>query len=54
LSLEKKWAYNIINNVGNYREVFECNVGKNTSLKLERGLNALWTQGVIQYAPPVK
>ncbi|MEH6442544.1 MAG: amino acid ABC transporter substrate-binding protein [Oceanospirillaceae bacterium] len=54
LGLEKKWAYNIIKNVGNYSEIFERNVGKETPLKLERGLNALWTQGGIQYSPPVK
>jgi general L-amino acid transport system substrate-binding protein len=40
--------------VGNYSEVFERNVGKNTPLKLERGLNALWNQGGIMYTPPFK
>jgi general L-amino acid transport system substrate-binding protein len=54
LGLDEKWAYNIIKMVGNYAEVFERNVGKNTPLKLERGLNALWTQGGIMYTPPFK
>lgn len=54
LGLDEKWAYNIIKMVGNYDEVFERNVGKNTSLKLERGLNALWTNGGIMYTPPFK
>jgi len=54
LGLDKKWAYNIIKQVGNYSESFERNVGKETALKLDRGLNALWTNGGIQYAPPLK
>jgi general L-amino acid transport system substrate-binding protein len=54
LGLSEKWAYNIVKKVGNYGEVFERNVGKNTPLKLERGLNALWTQGGIMYTPPFK
>jgi general L-amino acid transport system substrate-binding protein len=54
LGLGEKWAYNIVKMVGNYGEVFERNVGKNTPLKLERGLNALWTQGGIMYTPPFK
>lgn len=54
LGLSEKWAYNIVKMVGNYGEVFERNVGKNTPLKLERGLNALWTQGGIMYTPPFK
>ena len=54
LGLDKKWAYNIIKQVGNYSESFERNVGKETALKLDRGLNALWINGGIQYAPPLK
>ena len=54
LGLDEKWAYNIIKQVGNYGEVFERNVGVNTPLKLERGLNALWTNGGLMYAPPFK
>jgi general L-amino acid transport system substrate-binding protein len=54
LGLSEKWAYNIVKMVGNYGEVFERNVGKTTPLKLERGLNALWTQGGIMYTPPFK
>jgi general L-amino acid transport system substrate-binding protein len=49
LGLDEKWAYNIVKQVGNYGEVFERNVGKNTQLGLERGLNALWNQGGIMY-----
>lgn len=50
LGLDDKWAYNIIKQVGNYSEIFERNVGVNTKLGLERGLNALWTKGGIMYA----
>ncbi|MCJ8324748.1 MAG: amino acid ABC transporter substrate-binding protein [Rhizobiales bacterium] len=54
LGLSEDWAMNIITQVGNYGESFERNVGADTPLKLERGLNALWTNGGIQYAPPIK
>jgi general L-amino acid transport system substrate-binding protein len=54
LGLDEKWAYNIIKQIGNYGEVFERNVGVNTPLKLERGLNDLWTRGGLMYAPPFK
>ncbi len=54
LGLDEKWAYNIVKKVGNYGEVFERNVGVDTPLKLERGLNALWTHGGLMYSPPFK
>jgi general L-amino acid transport system substrate-binding protein len=54
LGLDEKWAYNVIKQVGNYGEVFERNVGVNTTLGLERGLNALWTNGGLMYSPPFK
>ena len=54
LGLSEKWAYNIIKQVGNYGEVFERNVGVNTTLGIERGLNALWTNGGLMYSPPFK
>ena len=50
LGLDEKWAYNIIKQVGNYGEIFERNVGPNTPLKLERGLNDLWTRGGLMYS----
>ncbi len=40
--------------VGNYGEVYERNVGLQSKLGIPRGLNALWTHGGIQYAPPVR
>ena len=56
LGLDEAWAYNIIKQVGNYGESFERNVGKNTPLKLARGLNGLWTKNKngLMYAPPLK
>jgi general L-amino acid transport system substrate-binding protein len=54
LGLDEKWAYNIIKQVGNYAEVFERNVGVDTPLMIERGLNALWTNGGLMYSPPFK
>jgi general L-amino acid transport system substrate-binding protein len=54
LGLTKDWAYRIIKHVGNYGEVFERNVGQGSPLKIARGLNALWTKGGLQYAPPVR
>ena len=54
LGLEADWAYNIIKSVGNYGEIFERNIGVNTPIGLARGLNALWTDGGLQYSPPFR
>jgi len=54
LGLSADWAANIIKSVGNYSESFERNVGVNTPLGLERGLNALWKDGGILYSPPMR
>lgn len=51
LGLDNDFVVNVIRAVGNYGEIFERNVGVNTPLGLERGLNALWTQGGLIYAP---
>jgi general L-amino acid transport system substrate-binding protein len=54
LGVPNDWAYQIIKQVGNYGEIFERNLGQSTPLKIERGLNALWTNGGLQYAMPVR
>ena len=54
LGLGADWAYNIIKSVGNYGEIFERNIGVNTPIGLARGLNALWTDGGLQYSPPFR
>jgi general L-amino acid transport system substrate-binding protein len=54
MGLPDDWGYNIVKHVGNYGEVFERNVGMGSPLGIARGLNALWSKGGIQYAPPVR
>jgi general L-amino acid transport system substrate-binding protein len=54
LGVDEKWVYNIIKQVGNYGEMFDRNVGMGSPLKIARGQNALWTQGGLQYAPPIR
>jgi general L-amino acid transport system substrate-binding protein len=52
LGLSKDWMYNAIKAVGNYSESYERTVGMGSSLKLERGRNALWLNGGILFTPP--
>jgi len=54
IGLEKDWAANAIMAVGNYGEIFERNVGVDTALGLQRGTNALWTNGGVLYAAPIR
>jgi general L-amino acid transport system substrate-binding protein len=54
LGLPHDWAYNVIKQVGNYAEAVERNVGTSTPLAMARGPNALWSEGGLQYAPPVR
>ena len=54
LELGNDFAYNIIKQIGNYSESYERNVGPDTPLAIGRGLNALWTDGGILYAPPFR
>ncbi|WP_346796743.1 amino acid ABC transporter substrate-binding protein [Halomonas sp. Bachu 37] len=54
MGLEADWAYNIIKQVGNYAEVYDRNVGEGSDFNIARGLNALWVDGGIQYAPPIR
>ena len=54
LGLANDWFVKMIVGVGNYAEIFERNLGENTPLALGRGVNALWTQGGLLYAPPMQ
>jgi general L-amino acid transport system substrate-binding protein len=54
LGLASDWAARAVRTVGNYGEIYERNVGTQSRLSIPRGMNALWTQGGIQYAPPVR
>jgi general L-amino acid transport system substrate-binding protein len=51
LGLDNKWAFNIVKQVGNYAESFDANL---KPLGFERGLNRLWNQGGLMYAPPIR
>ncbi len=54
IGLGNDFAKNAIMAGGNYGEIFEANVGTSTPIGLARGLNALWTQGGLQYAAPFR
>jgi general L-amino acid transport system substrate-binding protein len=54
LGVEPGWAVRAVRSVGNYGEIFERNLGKQSPLKLERGLNRLWKDGGLMYAPPMR
>jgi len=52
--LSADWAVRVVRGVGNYAEVFDRNVGAHSKLGIPRGLNELWNNGGIQYAPPIR
>jgi general L-amino acid transport system substrate-binding protein len=52
--LTRDWAVRIVRSVGNYAEIFERNVGADSRLGIPRGLNQLWSNGGIMYAPPIR
>ena len=54
MGLDKDWAKRAIMAGGNYGEIFAANIGEATPIGLARGLNALWTQGGLQYSPPFR
>jgi len=54
LHLDEKWAYDAVKQVGNYGELFDRNLGMNSPMKLERGLNELWNRGGLMYAMPIR
>jgi general L-amino acid transport system substrate-binding protein len=54
LGLDREWLARAIKAVGNYGEIYERNVGEKTPVGLARGKNALWTEGGLMYAPPVR
>jgi len=54
LGVDDKWVYNIVKQVGNYGESYDRHVGPNSLLKIDRGVNKLWAQGGLQYAPPIR
>ena len=54
LGLEPDWVVSVISAVGNYGEIYDRNLGPGTPFDLERGLNNLWTEGGLLYAPPYR
>ena len=54
LGLRETWAADVVRLVGNYGEIFEKHVGRGSPLGLDRGLNRLWTDGGLMYAPPLR
>ena len=54
LGLQTEWAVRAVASVGNYGEIYERNVGTGSRLGIPRGLNQLWSQGGILFAPPVR
>lgn len=54
LGVGNDWAFSIISQVGNYAESFNRNVGPDTPLAISRGTNDLWSNGGLQYAPPIR
>ena len=54
LGVGQDFCYHIVKNIGNYGEAYDRNVGKDSPLAIERGLNRLWNQGGIMFAPPLR
>ena len=54
LRLDKDWAYRAIKAVGNYGEIYDRHFGPKTPIGMDRGLNRLWSQGGLLYAPQFK
>jgi len=54
LGISPGWVVRVVETVGNYGEIFECNLGSRSPFKIERGLNRLWNQGGLMYSPPFR
>jgi general L-amino acid transport system substrate-binding protein len=54
LGLKNDWVYQIVKQVGNYGEVFDRNVGKDSPLNIDRGINKLWNKGGLMYSMPIR
>lgn len=51
---DPKWTYQVLSTVGNYGQIFERHLGKESHLKIDRGLNRVWSNGGLMYAPPAR
>ena len=54
LGLDNDWAAKVILAVGNYGEAFDKHLGGASRINIPRGVNRLWSQGGLQYAPPIR
>lgn len=54
LGLARDWAYQVVKQVGNYAEIFDRTLGHGSPMKIDRGLNNLWTKGGLLYAMPLR
>lgn len=52
--LSPRWALNVVSQVGNYAQIFERTVGRDSPLRLERGHNRLWRDGGLFFPPPLR
>ena len=52
--LGAQWPYHVISTIGNYGEIFDRNLGPETPLGMDRGMNKLWTEGGLMYSPPFR
>ena len=54
IGLDPEWALRAVKSTGNYGEIFNRNLGPETPLAIERGINGLWNAGGLLYAPPIR
>jgi general L-amino acid transport system substrate-binding protein len=54
MGIPTDWAVRAVKAAGNYGEMYERNLGHGSPLNIERGLNRLWTEGGLMYAPPIE
>lgn len=54
LALDARWAFRVIRDVGSYAEIYARNFGRDSGFAMPRGKNALWSQGGLLYAPPLR
>jgi general L-amino acid transport system substrate-binding protein len=54
MGLTTDWVVRIVRHVGNYAEVYDRNIGARSNLRIPRGINQLWNNGGILYAPPIR
>jgi len=54
IGADRRWLERMVQSVGNYGEMYERNLGKDSALPIERGLNRLSTQGGLMYGPPMR